>query len=141
MPTTQPKRAPQGKKKAGASRSAESRRPRQAAVGISNRETPEQEAQERKSFPPLDPSSPPPEDAGGSVGEPEVRRRNGHTSHKAGSRSVAQKEAGSRYPDRSMPAARKVSGAYGQEAGTPAPRDRQGSLHPKRERTVRRGAR
>lgn len=106
-----------------------SRSTRQPSVGISNRETPAEEAQERTEFPPLDPSSPPPEDAGGSVGEPEVRRRNGHTSHKAGSRSVAQKEAGSRYADRSMPASRKVSGAYGQEAETPAARDRQGSLH------------
>jgi hypothetical protein len=113
---------------------------RQSAVGISNRETPAEEAQERKAFPPLDPTSPPPEDAGGSVGEPEVRRREGHTSHKAGSRSVAQKEAGSRYPDRSMPAARKVSGAYGQESETPAPRDQQGSLHqsePKRTQGAR----
>jgi hypothetical protein len=85
---------------------------RQNSVGISNRETPAEEARERKSYPPLDPGSPPPEDAGGSVGEPETRRRNGRTSHKAGSRSVAQKEAGSRYADRSMPAARKVSGAH-----------------------------
>jgi hypothetical protein len=112
------------RRKAG---SSSSRGTRQASAGISNRETPAEEADERRAHPPLDPTSPPPEDAGGSVGEPAVR--GGHTSHKAGSRSVAQKEAGSRYPDRSMPAARKVSGAYGQESETPAARDRKGSLH------------
>jgi hypothetical protein len=37
------------------------------------------------------------------------------TSHKAGSRSIAQKEAESRYHDRSMPASRKVAGAFGKE--------------------------
>ena len=41
--------------------------------------------------------------------------RNRHTSHKAGSRSIAQKEAGSRHPDTSMPATRKVPGAFGKE--------------------------
>jgi len=38
------------------------------------------------------------------------------TSHKAGSRSVAQKESGSRYADRAMPASREVAGAFGREA-------------------------
>jgi hypothetical protein len=86
--------------------------------GISNRETPEQEARERRDHPPLDPSSPPPEDAAGRVGEePLADRRDRHTSHKAGSRSIAQKESESRYPDRSMPSARKVAGAFGKEHG------------------------
>lgn len=67
------------------------------------------------------PSSPPPEDAAGRVGEqPLEDLRDRHTSHKAGSRSIAQKEAGSRYPDRSMPAARKVEGAFGKEPGDTA---------------------
>ena len=85
-------------------------------TGISNRESPNAEARERNDHSPLDPSSPPPESAGGEVGErplPDLRNR--HTSHKAGSRSIAQKEAGARYPDRSMPASRKVPGAFGRE--------------------------
>jgi hypothetical protein len=87
-------------------------------TGISNRETPEQEARERSEYPPLDPSSPPPEDAAGRIGEePLADRRDRHTSHKAGSRSIAQKESQSRYPDRSMPSARKVAGAFGKEHG------------------------
>jgi hypothetical protein len=90
----------------------------QKRAGISNRETAEEEARERHEHPPLDAGSPPPEDAAGRVGEqPLEDRRNRHTSHKAGSRSIAQKESESRYPDRSMPSARKVAGAFGKERG------------------------
>ena len=86
------------------------------AAGISNRESPDAEARERQENPPVETSSPPPEDAAGRVGEePLGDRRDRHTSHKAGSRSIAQKESGARYPDRSMPAARKVAGAFGRE--------------------------
>jgi hypothetical protein len=85
-------------------------------AGISNRESSDAEALDRRDHPPLERSSPPPEDAAGRVGEePLDDRRDRHTSHKAGSRSIAQKEAGARYPDRSMPAARKVAGAFGRE--------------------------
>lgn len=91
-------------------------RRRDRSSGISNRESAQDEARERQEHPPLDTGSPPPEDAAGRVGEqPLESRRDRHTSHKAGSRSVAQKEAGSRYPDRSMPASRKVAGAFGKE--------------------------
>jgi len=84
--------------------------------GISNRESAEDEAGERQQNPPLDASSPPPEDAAGRVGEqPLDDTRDRHTSHKAGSRSIAQKEAESKYSDRSMPASRKVAGASGKE--------------------------
>jgi hypothetical protein len=84
--------------------------------GISNRESAEEEAREREQNPPQDTSSPPPEDAAGRQGEqPLTDLRDRQTSHKAGSRSIAQKEAGSRYPDRSMPATRKVPGAFGEE--------------------------
>jgi hypothetical protein len=90
-----------------------------SGVGISNRLPPEVEAQELEEFPPVNTNSPPPEDAAGRVGEePLEDRRDRHTSHKAGSRSIAQKEAGARYPDRSMPAARKVAGAFGREPHT-----------------------
>jgi hypothetical protein len=41
--------------------------------------------------------------------------RDRHTSHKAGSRSIALKMAEARYPDGSMPASRKVAGAFGKE--------------------------
>lgn len=85
-------------------------------AGISNRETGTEEARGREAHPPIDTSSPPPQDAAGRVGEePLDDHTDRHTSHKAGSRSIAQKEDGSRYPDRSMPPSRKVGGAYGKE--------------------------
>jgi hypothetical protein len=104
---------------------------RLAAVGISNRETPAEEEQERQAHPPVDPASPPPEDAGGAVGESDYSRDGRHTSHKAGSRSVAQKEAGSKYADKPMPPAKKVSGAFARESREATARDRAASLHPK----------
>jgi hypothetical protein len=85
-------------------------------TGISNRESPEQEAHERKEFPPKNVGSPPPEDAAGNVGEqPLDDRHDRQTSHKAGSRSIAQKEAESKYSDHSTPPSRKVAGAFGAE--------------------------
>ena len=92
-------------------------------TGISNRESVREERAERAIHPPVDTSSPPPEDAAGNVGEdPTDDYRDRQTSHKAGNRSIAQKEAQSRYPDRPMPAARKVAGAFGKE-----PQDPQGT--------------
>jgi hypothetical protein len=97
--------------------------------GISNRRSAEEEARERSEHPPLNPDSPPPTDAAGRVGEqPLDDRRDRHTSHKAGSRSVAQKEAGSRASDRSTPASRKVAGAFGREPGGPSERDATGRI-------------
>jgi hypothetical protein len=85
-------------------------------AGISNRESDVEEARERRAHPPLNTGSPPPQDAAGHVGEEPLQDgRDRHTSHKAGSRSIAQKEAKSKYPDRSMPASRKVTGAFGKE--------------------------
>jgi hypothetical protein len=102
---------------------AEHRQP--GPAGISNRLSPEAEARTLEQHPPVDTSSPPPEDAAGRVGEqPLEDRRDRHTSHKAGSRSIAQKEAGARYPDRSMPASRKVAGAFGRESRGSAGRSR-----------------
>jgi len=93
-------------------------------AGISNRESDVEEAREREAHPPIETNSPPPQDAAGRVGEePLEDMSDRHTSHKAGSRSIAQKEAESKYPDRSMPASRKVGGAFGrepQEAKEPA---------------------
>jgi hypothetical protein len=51
----------------------------------------------------------PADDAADGV-EPDVQ-----TSRKAGTRSMAQKQAGSRYPDRSMPASHQPAGAFGKE--------------------------
>jgi len=85
-------------------------------TGISNRETPREEEAERQEHPPVDPGPPPPEDAAGRVGDAETATfEGGQTSHKAGSRSVAQKEDEARYTDRSMPPSRKASGAFGTE--------------------------
>jgi hypothetical protein len=95
---------------------------RLATVGISNRETPAEEERGRQAHPPVDPASPPPED---------YSRNGRHTSHKAGSRSVAQKEAASKYADKSMPAARKVAGAFARETPEASARDRVASLHPR----------
>jgi hypothetical protein len=87
-------------------------------TGISNRESAAEERTERAEHPPVDTSSPPPEDAAGRVGEQPLDDLDRQTSHKAGSRSIAQKEAESRYLDRSMPPSRKVAGAFGKEPGT-----------------------
>ena len=85
-------------------------------TGISNRETARQESEERAAHPPVDTSAPPPEDAGGDVGERGLPDENGRqTAHKAGSRSIAQKEAESKYADRSHPSSHKVPGAFGEE--------------------------
>jgi len=84
--------------------------------GISNRETPQEEAQERREFPPVDTSAPPPQDAAGRVGEqPLDDMRDRHTSHKTGSHSLAEKEQEARYVDRAMPPTAKVDGAFGKE--------------------------
>jgi hypothetical protein len=85
--------------------------------GISNRENAREEQEERQAFPPRTPDAPPREqDAAGREGEqPLDDHRDRHTSHKAGSRSIAQKEAESKYADRSHPASHKVPGAYGEE--------------------------
>jgi hypothetical protein len=69
----------------------------QGSAGISNRLSPEAERREQSEHPPVDTTSPSPEDAAGRVGEqPLEDRRDRHTSHKAGSRSIAQKEADAR---------------------------------------------
>lgn len=90
---------------------------RKDTQGISNRETFVEEQQERMERPPIRPDAAPPEqDAAGRVGEqPLDDRHDRHTSHKAGSRSIAQKEAESKYADRSHPSSHKVAGADGKE--------------------------
>src|SRR4051794_5106039 len=85
-------------------------------TGISNRETPSEEAEERVEYAPVDTSSPPPQDAAGRVGEEPLDDMNGRqTSHKTGSHSIVGKEANARYTDRGMPQTHKVDGAFGKE--------------------------
>ena len=91
-------------------------------TGISNRETPAQEEKERQEHPRESTGSPEPQDVAGRTGEtPMEEVPNRQTSHKAGSRSIAQKEATTRYPDRGMPATHKKAGAFGQEPPEVAP--------------------
>jgi hypothetical protein len=90
--------------------------PAEQPTGISNRETAAEESAERREHPPVDVGPPPPEDAAGRIGDVETAATEGiQTSHKAGSRSIAQKEDEARYPDRSMPPSRKAAGAFGKE--------------------------
>ena len=90
---------------------------RENKQGISNRETAREETEERQQFPSTTPDAPPREqDAAGREGEqPLEDLSDRQTSHKAGSRSIAQKEAESKYADRSHPSSHKVAGAYGEE--------------------------
>ena len=85
--------------------------------GISNRTSAREEAEERLEHPPTTPDAPPREqDAAGREGEePLTDLQDRHTSHKAGSRSIAQKEAESKYADRSHPSSHKTAGASGKE--------------------------
>ena len=87
----------------------------QHGSGISNRESSAEEAEERQAHPPIVDDAPPPEDAAGNLGEPVDDNRDQQTSHKSGSRSTAQKEAGSRYPEGPAPPSNKVPGAFGRE--------------------------
>ena len=90
---------------------------REKQQGISNRESAAEERDERREFPATSPDAPPVErDAAGRAGEqPLDDTRDRHTSHKAGSKSIAQKEAESKYADRSHPSSHKVAGADGRE--------------------------
>lgn len=99
-----------------ATRPADPQPPAEQHTGISNRQTPAEEAADRQEHPPIGGAEPPPQDAAGRAGDADPAAiAGGQTSHKAGSRSVAQKEDESRYPDRSMPPSRKVDGAFGKE--------------------------
>ena len=103
--------------------------------GISNREDASTEARERQELPPIDEGSPAPEDAAGRVGErPLADNRDRHTSHKAGSRSIAQKQSESRYADRSMPATHKVEGAFGREPRSQSADEPRGTARKRRPR-------
>jgi hypothetical protein len=106
-------------------RQGESRSRKVPAVGISNRMSPGEEKRDAAEHPPLETGAPPPQDAAGRVGDDQMGPAPGaQTSIKAGSRSMAQKEAGTRHPDGPAPPSRKVSGAFGREG-----QDREGQDH------------
>ena len=110
-------------------------------TGISNRKTAEEEQREREQHPLVDAGPAQPE--GGPVVEG-VLVGEYQTSHKAGSRSLSQKEAGSRYPDRSTPQSHKVGGAFGAEptaTEAEAETPRNGAPQASRGRHGRRGTR
>jgi hypothetical protein len=89
-------------------------------TGISNRETAAEEAKEREEHSRETTGSLAPQDSAGQTEEQReaaasAASANSQTSHKAGARSIAQKEDATRYPDRSMPATHKKAGAFGKE--------------------------
>ena len=71
------------------------------AVGISNRETPSEEAEERREHPPV----------------ANVNQSSEPSSGKSGVRSTSQKASESKYTDTPMPATSKTDGAFGRESG------------------------
>jgi hypothetical protein len=83
-------------------------------TGISNRESAPEEAEGRQQHPPQTRDR----SAEASADRPdeqsdELKRL--QTSHKAGGRSAARKEAESKYVDRTQPPSRKAAGAVGME--------------------------
>jgi hypothetical protein len=92
-------------------------------TGISNRETPAEEQQERERIPQQFEEPPEVTDAAGRTGgEPPPEADDRQTAHKTGAHSLAEKAQTARYLDRSMPQTRKVAGAFGAEpteASTP----------------------
>ena len=86
-------------------------------TGISNRLSPDEEEQERKEHPPVNPDAPPPPtDVAGRTDEdtpPQAPDR--QTSHKTGSHSLAQTAINARNAEGAAPHAGKVAGAFGRE--------------------------
>jgi hypothetical protein len=81
----------------------------QRRAGISNRETPDNEARERAEHPQVPPDAPQQED------NRDEGPRDRQTSNKTGTKSIAQKEDASKYTDRAAPPSEKVAGAFGKE--------------------------
>jgi hypothetical protein len=82
---------------------------RRSEVGISNRETPEEEFRSRRDHPTL---------VEGEAAEPaqEPHTDEGQTSTKSGTKASAQKEHSTRHIERTAPSASKVQGAFGKES-------------------------
>jgi hypothetical protein len=89
---------------------------RDQATGISNRESASEEAKERQEHPPLSPDPTRFDDAEGGTGELPLNDLAGEqTSRKSGLHSSAQKQEQPRDPERPVPPARPVAGAFGKE--------------------------
>jgi hypothetical protein len=83
---------------------------RDSGVGISNRETAEDEARERGAHPP---------GVEGEAAQPEQdepETSDVQSSTKSGTRASAQKDATTRHTENTAPAATKVQGAFGKES-------------------------
>jgi hypothetical protein len=93
---------------------AETRNP-QPSVGISNRETPREEAEERREHPPAGANARKSGGAPAHESEPSMAEADGQQHSKSGVRSTAQKESATKYAERSMPATSKTDGASGRE--------------------------
>jgi hypothetical protein len=86
-----------------------------STVGISNRESPQEEAEERREHPPTGANAPSRNAVAGEGDPVSNASTEQQTSRKSGVRSTAQKEAESKYADRPMPATSRTDGAFGQE--------------------------
>jgi hypothetical protein len=86
-------------------------------TGISNRESAEEEQQERERLPAAQDRSRSTDARGDDAGaDRAVSTDNEQTSSKSGSRSSAQKAAESKYVNQPHPASEKVEGAFGRES-------------------------
>ena len=91
---------------------------RKQATGISNRESASEEAKERLEHPPLNANAPLFQDAESGGGELPLNDQAGEqSSRKSGVHSSAQKQEGTRDPERPVPPSRPVAGAFGKEGG------------------------
>ena len=89
---------------------------RRQATGISNRESAAEEARERQEHPPLNPPASPFQDPESGGGELPLNDQAGEqSSRKSGLHSSAQKQEGTRDPERPVPQSRPVAGAHGTE--------------------------
>ena len=85
------------------------------AVGISNRETPREEAAERRDHTPTGANASQKRRPVAHEGEPDLAETDQQQTSKSGSRATAQKESETRYAERPMPATSKTDGAFGRE--------------------------
>jgi hypothetical protein len=85
------------------------------AVGISNRETPREEAEERREHPPVGANAAQTRRPVAHEGEADIAETDQQQTSKSGLRSTAQKNAEARHPERPMPATSKTDGAFGRE--------------------------
>jgi hypothetical protein len=86
-----------------------------AQSGISNRESAAEETEERQRHPARPASDKSSFDLPDRDDTPASEAGDSQTSAKAGSRSMAQKEAESKYANRPHPGSEKVDGAFGRE--------------------------